>query len=41
MSGFIQLPRRILTKEALEGSGDFRIVGKVIRTVTFADDLRC
>jgi hypothetical protein len=28
-----------LTKEALEGFGDFRIGGKVIRTVKYADDL--
>jgi hypothetical protein len=28
-----------LTKEALEGFGDFNIGGKVIRTVKYADDL--
>jgi hypothetical protein len=28
-----------LTKEALEGFGDFKIEGKVIRTVKYADDL--
>jgi hypothetical protein len=36
MADSIQLLQRILTKEAPEGSGDFRIVGKVIRTVTSA-----
>jgi len=28
-----------LTKEALEGSGDFKIGGKLIHTVKYADDL--
>jgi hypothetical protein len=28
-----------LTKEALEGFGGFKIEGKVIRTVKYADDL--
>jgi hypothetical protein len=28
-----------LTKEALEGFGDFRIEGKVIRTMKYAEDL--
>jgi hypothetical protein len=28
-----------LTKEALEGFGDFKIGGQVIRTVKYADDL--
>jgi hypothetical protein len=28
-----------LTKEALEGFGDFKIAGQVIRTVKYADDL--
>ena len=28
-----------LTKEAVEGFGDFKIGGKVIRTVNYADDL--
>jgi hypothetical protein len=37
----IQLLQQILTKEAPEGSGDFRIVGKVIRTLSSANDLRC
>jgi hypothetical protein len=28
-----------MTKEVLEGSGDFRIGGRVIRSVKYADDL--
>jgi hypothetical protein len=28
-----------LTKEALEGFGDFKIGGQIIRTVKYADDL--
>jgi hypothetical protein len=28
-----------LTKEALEGCGDFKIGGKIIHTVKYADDL--
>ena len=28
-----------LTKEALEGFGDFRIEGQIIHTVKYADDL--
>ena len=28
-----------LTKEALDGLGDFKIGGQIIRTVKFADDL--
>jgi hypothetical protein len=28
-----------LTKEALEGFGDFKIGGQLIRTVKYADDL--
>jgi hypothetical protein len=28
-----------LTKEALEGSGDFKIGGQIIHTVKYADDL--
>jgi hypothetical protein len=28
-----------LTKEALEGLGDFKIGGQIIHTVKFADDL--
>jgi hypothetical protein len=28
-----------LTKEALEGFGDFKIGGKIIHTVKYADDL--
>jgi hypothetical protein len=28
-----------LTKEALEGLGDFKIGGKIIQTVKYADDL--
>jgi hypothetical protein len=28
-----------ITKEALEGFGDFKIGGQVIRTVKYADDL--
>jgi hypothetical protein len=28
-----------LTKEALEGLGDYKIGGKVIRTVKYADDV--
>jgi hypothetical protein len=28
-----------LTKEALEGLGDFRIEGQIIHTVKYADDL--
>jgi len=28
-----------LTKEALEGLGDFRIGGQIIHTVKYADDL--
>ena len=41
MTDSIQIIQRILTKEAPEGSGDFRIAGKVILTVTSANDLRC
>jgi hypothetical protein len=29
----------VLTKEAVEGFGDFEIGGQVIRTVKYADDL--
>jgi hypothetical protein len=35
----LQLIQRVLTKEALEGSGDFKIGGQVIRTVKYADDI--
>jgi hypothetical protein len=35
----IQLVQRILYKEALEGFGDFKIGGQVIRIVRYADDL--
>jgi len=28
-----------LTKEALEGFGDFKIVGQIIHTMKYADDL--
>ena len=35
----IQLIQRYLTKEALEGFGDFKISGQVIHTVKYADDL--
>ena len=41
MTDSIQLLQRILTKEAPEESGDFRIVGRVMLTVTSANDLRC
>ena len=30
---------KCLTKEALEGFGDFRIEGQIIHTVKYADDL--
>ena len=30
---------KYLTKEALEGLGDFKIGGQIIRTVKYADDL--
>jgi hypothetical protein len=33
------LYRKYFTKEAIEGFGDFRIGGRVIRTVKNADDL--
>jgi hypothetical protein len=36
---FVQLLQRILTKEALEGFGDFKIGEKIIHTVKYADDL--
>ena len=32
-------PRECLTKEALEGFGDFKIGGQIIHTVKYADDL--
>jgi len=35
----VQLVRRIHTKEALEGFGDFSVEGQVIRTVKYADDI--
>ena len=35
----VQLIQRILTKEALEGLGDFKIGGQIIHTVKYADDL--
>ena len=31
--------REYLTKEALEGLGDFKIGGQIIHTVKYADDL--
>jgi hypothetical protein len=34
----VQLKRKYITKEALEGFGDFKI-GQVILTVKYADDL--
>jgi len=33
------LYRKCLTKEALEGFGDFKIGGQIIHTVKYADDL--
>jgi len=30
---------KCLTKEALEGFGDFKICGQIIHTVKYADDL--
>jgi ABC-type iron transport system FetAB ATPase subunit len=35
----LNLHSEYLTKEALEGSGDFKIEGKVIRTLNYGDDL--
>jgi hypothetical protein len=35
----VNLYSEYLTKEALEGVGDFKIGGEVIRTVKYADDL--
>ena len=40
MTDSIQPLQRMLTKETSEGSGDFRIVGRAIHTVTSANDLR-
>ena len=40
MSPFLfKLYSECLTKEALEGFGDFKIGGKIIHTVKYADDL--
>jgi hypothetical protein len=35
----VRIYSKYLTKEALEGFGDFKIGGQVIRTVKYADDL--
>jgi hypothetical protein len=36
---FLNLYNEYLTKESLEGFGDFRIGGQAIRTVMYVDDL--
>jgi len=35
----LNLYSEYLTREALEGFGDFKLEGKVIRTLNFGDDL--
>ena len=35
----VQLVQQCLTKEALDGLGDFNVGGQIIQTVKYADDL--
>ena len=35
----VQLVKQCLTKEALDGLGDFNVGGQIIQTVKYADDL--
>jgi hypothetical protein len=39
VTDLFNLYREYLTKEPLEGFGDFKIGGQIIRTVKYADDL--